>query len=164
MTEYASNGKANAALTTGIIGTALGGIASAGGLSSLLGIGPNGGNRNVSPEDKPVTRYEMSLIQQINDKNNEITLLKSNQYTTNVASGLQAQISQQATLSAVQNANMNNLAGQIQEALSISQRFVPNFKLAPGYGPAVVQPFYPPVTPVVPEVKSSSSGTDTTGN
>ena len=60
--EYTSKGVGNAALTTGIIGTALGAMASAGGLAGLLGINPQ---RPEDPGDKPVTRYEMGLIQQI---------------------------------------------------------------------------------------------------
>lgn len=63
--EYASNGKANAALTTGIIGTSLGAIASAGGIGAILGVG-----KPHSDSDRPVTRYEMELIQANNAKEN----------------------------------------------------------------------------------------------
>lgn len=45
MHDVASNAKANAGLTTGIIGTALGGLLTVGGLGGLLGMGKNGGNQ-----------------------------------------------------------------------------------------------------------------------
>lgn len=79
MPEYASNGKGNAALTTGIIGTALGGINAIGGLGALGGL--FGNNRQPAPPppgpfgpfppepgDRPVTRYEMGLWQRINEQ------------------------------------------------------------------------------------------------
>ena len=84
MPEYASNSKGNAALTTGIIGTALGGINALGGIGALSGI--FGGNRQqapvqappppfppfgpfpLEPGDRPVTRYEMGLWQRINEQ------------------------------------------------------------------------------------------------
>ena len=91
--EYASNAKANAALTTGIIGTSLGAIASAGGIANILGIKP-GASNSTSDGDRPVTRYEMGLIQMSNNKDNEITLLKSQQYTDKAMFGVQAQLGQ----------------------------------------------------------------------
>ncbi len=89
--EYASNAKANAALTTGIIGTTLGAMASAGGLGAILGIGRNPNPANMPEGDRPVTRYEMGLIQANNAKDNEITLLKSQQYTDRAMAGVQMQ-------------------------------------------------------------------------
>ena len=75
--EYASNGKANAALTTGIIGTAGVGL---GLLGNLLG-----GGWGVNPaagcsENMPVTRYELEREQQLAQKDSEIAMLKSNTY------------------------------------------------------------------------------------
>lgn len=75
--EYASNGKANAALTTGIIGTAGFGAQL---LSNLLG-----GGWGVNPaagcsENTPVTRYELDRGQQLAAKDAEIALLKANTY------------------------------------------------------------------------------------
>ena len=75
--EYASNGKANAALTTGIIGTAGFGAQL---LSNLLG-----GGWGVNPaagcsENMPVTRYELDRENQLAAKDAEIALLKANTY------------------------------------------------------------------------------------
>ena len=78
--EYASNGKANAALTTGIIGTAGVGL---GLLGNLLGGGWNGWGVNPAAgcsENMPVTRYELDREQQLAQKDSEIAMLKANTY------------------------------------------------------------------------------------
>ena len=78
--EYASNGKANAALTTGIISTAGVGL---GLLGNLLGGGWNGRGVNLAAgcsENMPVTRYELDREQQLAQKDSEIALLKANTY------------------------------------------------------------------------------------
>lgn len=157
--EYASNAKANAALTTGIIGTSLGAIASAGGIANILGIKPGVGNNSTSDGDRPVTRYEMGLIQLSNNKDNEITLLKSQQYTDKAMFGVQAQLGQQTAWNATQQANLGFLQAQVNDALSISKRFVPNANIAPGWGPVFVEPA------IAAEVaKTSSTTPSTTGN
>jgi len=150
--EYASNAKANAALTTGIIGTALGGIASAGGLAGILGVKPT--NAPASDGDRPVTRYEMGLIQLANNKDNEITLLKSQQYTDRAMVGVQAQFGQQTAWNAAQQANLGFMQRQVDDALSISRRFVPNANIAPGWGSVVVEP-----APLTATSTPASSGT-----
>ena len=78
--EYASNGKANAALTTGIIGTAGVGL---GLLGNLLGGGWNGWGVNTAAgcsENMPVTRYELDREQKLAQKDSEIAMLKANTY------------------------------------------------------------------------------------
>ena len=141
--EYASNGKANAALTTGIIGTSLGAIASAGGLANILGVKP-AGSTPANDGDRPVTRYEMSLIQTANNKDNEITLLKAQQYTDRAMVGVQAQFGQQSAWNSAQQANLGFLQRQVDDALSISRRFVPNGNITPGWGSVVVEPYVAP--------------------
>lgn len=82
--RYASNGKGNAALATGIIGTAGVGLALLGGMNGLLG-----GNRAAPncaagvpqcSENMPVTRYDLEKDQAIAAKDSEIALLKANTY------------------------------------------------------------------------------------
>lgn len=69
--EYASNGKANAALTTGIIGTAGVGLGLLGNLlgGGWCGIGANPAAAAVAAgacsENMPVTRYELDREQQL---------------------------------------------------------------------------------------------------
>ena len=126
--EYTSRGVGNAALTTGIIGTALGAMSSAGGLAGILGVGHRDSG---DPGDKPVTRYEMGLFQQINDKNDEITLLKANQYSDNKDLVLQAQINQQAVWNAAAMANMGNINQQIQQLFGITKLMIPDNLIVP---------------------------------
>ena len=128
--EYTSRAVGNAALTTGIIGTSLGALSSAGGLAGLLGLGPHNAPP-PDPGDRPVTRYEMSLYQQIGDKNDEITLLKANQFTEMKADGLQAQISQQIAWNAAATANQGFLAQQIQQLQSITKLMIPSGNIVP---------------------------------
>ena len=75
--EYASNGKANAALTTGIIGAAGFGAQL---LGNLLGCGCGVNPAAGCSENMPVTRYELDREQQLAQKDSEIALLKANTY------------------------------------------------------------------------------------
>lgn len=147
-----------------IAGTALGLLDMAGGLTGLLG------NRNSDPGDKPVTRYEMGLFQQINDKNIEISELKSNRYTDAVASGLQQQISGQLAWNATQNATLGALQGQISQLQSMTRIVVPNENVSPGWGRTAVMPvsslppyFVPYPTPPIPTTSTPEATSTTTG-
>lgn len=106
----------------GTLNTVLGAIGTAGSmgiLSGLLGNGRNGnGSRN--PDEKPVTRYEMSLIRESLAKDNEITLLKANAHTDMAMAGVQQQIAMQNTWNAVQQ---NNIA-MLQKQLGDITKFV----------------------------------------
>lgn len=152
MAEYASNAKGNAALTTGIIGTSLGALAAAGGLTGLLGVRPPMGGGD--PGDRPVTRYELGLVQ-------ENTLLKANQYSDQRANGLQAQISQQAVWNATQEGIIRCQAQQLAQLYSMTRLTIPNGNVSPGWGPAEVRPI-PPVTPAVQQ--GTTGGTEAAGN
>jgi len=123
--EYTSKGVGNAALATGIIGTSLGALTGAGGLAGILGLGPRGPMGPMDPGDKPVTRYEMGLFQEINEKNDEITLLKANQYSDNKDDGLQAQINQQAVWTAGATATMGFMGQQIKALYDITKLMIP---------------------------------------
>ena len=122
--QYATNGKANAALTTGIIGTSLGAIASMGGLAGLLGLNPQ--NQNSDPNDKPVSRYEMALIQ-------ENTLLKANQYVDN-------KMLPQVALNATQAEILRNQAEQLQRLYGMTKLVIPNDSVTPGWGAVTIKP------------------------
>ena len=75
--EYASNGKANAGLTTGIIGTSLAGLLAAGGLNSGNGIlGGLFGNRNG---------YTQTYEGKIGQLESEIAYLQAENYADKVA-------------------------------------------------------------------------------
>lgn len=143
--EFTSKAVGNAALTTGIIGTSLGALSGAGGLAGLFGIGPRP-TPPADPGDKPVTRYEMGLFKEIADKNDEIVLLKANQYSDNKDAGLQAQISQQAVWNATAGATLGCLAQQIQQLQGVTKLMIPNANIAPGWGAVTVEPTPAPAT------------------
>lgn len=133
--QYATNGKGNLGVTLGAIGTGLGALAGAGGLAGLLGVRQGGDS-----DDRPVTRYEMELIQKNNDKDNEIVLLKAQMYANERADGLQMQIGQQAVWNATQQGVIGCLQGQIAQLQSMTQLMIPNANIAPGWGPVSVYP------------------------
>lgn len=83
--EFGNDGKLNAALTTGIIGTAgwglnlLGGLLGANGWNNGVGAVPGCGNC-VPSEDHHVNRYELGLLQQIEAEKSKNALLEANIY------------------------------------------------------------------------------------
>lgn len=115
--EYTSKGVGNAALTTGIIGTALGAFTGAGGISGILG-------RSADPGDRPVTRYEMDLIR-------ENITLKSEQYTDRKAEFIEGQISQQLAYNAGANAMMATMNQQIQSLFGLTKMMIPADEVVP---------------------------------
>lgn len=156
--EYASNAKANVGVALGAVGTGLAALAGAGGLAGILGVGRNSTPVNIPEGDRPVTRYEMGLIQANNAKDNEITLLKAQQYTDRAMVGVQQQFAQQIAINAVQG---NNIATLQRQLGGITQLVVPNDSVMPGWGNVQVVP----VPPSVPPTQTASSGsTTTTGN
>lgn len=152
MAEYASNAKGNAGLTLGIIGTSLGALSGAGGLAGVLGFG----QKPVDPGDKPVTRYEMGLMNENRDLRDELVLLKANSHADNGDFALQRQIDGQGAVNAAVTATLNNQQRQIDEITSVTRRFVPNENVAPGWGRAQVQPapalppYFMPWFPLMP--------------
>jgi hypothetical protein len=75
--NYASNGKANAALTTGIIGTSGFGLSLLNGLGGLFGTAP----KSTCSEDHWVNRYEAGQAARIAELETEVKLRDSNIYT-----------------------------------------------------------------------------------
>ena len=154
--EYTSKAVGNAALTTGIIGTALGVIDGAGGITGLFG------NRRQTPPpdpgDRPVTRHEMELYQQINDRDFKIARLEGMSYTDHAAQGLQQQICQQTVWNATQTAVMQCMQGQIAQLQSMTKLVIPNSSVAPGWGGVDIYPVAPPLTVAA----ATSKQTDTT--
>ena len=157
--EYASKGVGTAGLTTGIIGTV--GTAIATGLLGGNGLGGLfGGNQN--PAANPV--YQLS------QKDNEIALLKAQQYSDNktfalaekVAS-LDARVIAMETAAPLRDKILSDSILNLQATMSrIAVPMVPNYALAPGYGPAFVGPMPPPGYTVQPIVQNGSSSTPAT--
>lgn len=152
--EYASKGVGTAGLTTGIIGTVLGSGILNGGLAGILG-----GNQNPSA----------SPVYQLSQKDNEIALLKAQQYSDNktfalaekVAS-LDARVIAMETAAPLRDKILSDSILNLQATLSrIAVPMVPNYALAPGYGPAFVGPMPPPGYAVQPIVNSGATTTPT---
>ena len=158
--EYASKGVGTAGLTTGIIGTvgtaiATGLLGGNGGLGGLFG-----GNQN--PAASPV--YQLS------QKDNEIALLKAQQYSDNKTfalaervANLETKVVSIETAAPLRDKILSDSILNLQATLSrIAVPMVPNYALAPGYGPAFVGPMPPPGVVLQPVVQNGSSSTPAT--
>ncbi len=83
--RYASNGKGNAGVALGVVGTALGGLAALGngGLWAMNGGNCNRagwGNCGECSENTPVTRFELDQQKELAAVKSENALLKANTY------------------------------------------------------------------------------------
>jgi hypothetical protein len=157
--NVASSATGNAALTTGIIGTALGVLNGSG--NGLLG-GLFGGNNNCScNENMLVNRYELAMQQQIAAKDARIGLLESNIYTdqkiADVYERLNVKIQankdaqdavnlQQAVYNGTNTAAIGCIQGQIQQLYGLTKLIVPNGSICPGWGNVTVSPATTPTT------------------
>ena len=79
--NYASNGKANAALTTGIIGTSGFGLSLLNGLGGILGNGMAPAKTACCSEDHLINRYEAAQSARIAELETEVKLRDANIYT-----------------------------------------------------------------------------------
>ena len=174
--EYASNAKGNLGVTLGAVGTGLG-ILDGG--ASLLGRMLGGNGMNAAPEDRPVTRYEVGLIQDTINQKIDNSYLRGQLDTAAKFEGVQRQLADQLAFNATVSANTNAVAQQTAELRNnfdrLTRVFVPNENIAPGWGFANVQPApplppypyfplfpsFPPVPPVAPAAQSST-GSETT--
>lgn len=143
--EFASNAKGNAALTTGIIGTALGGLTALGSGVGLWNNGYNGYNNGYGC-DHVVTREELHYAQALAAKDSEIALLKSEQNTeikiadvyerliTRINADAKAQ-SEINTMQAVHNATNNSAIGILQAQIcdldKLTKTVIPAYNICP---------------------------------
>lgn len=143
--EYASKGVANAGLTTGIIGTALGALST--------GIVPNlwNGNNNhcCNSDSMPVNRYEAMQSARIAELETEVKLRDANTYTDQKIlevyryfdgklDGVNAAICQQNVYNATNTAALNCLSGQVAQLMGLTKLVVPNGSVCPGWGDVTV--------------------------
>lgn len=143
MAEFASNGKANAALATGIIGTSGVGLSLLNGMGGILG-GLGGNNAYIN-------RYEMELQKELSAKDSRIGLLESNIYTDakiadvyerlNTKIGcLEKEQADQRVYNATLNGAVSCIQGQIAQLMSLTKLVVPNTAVCPGWGNVTVAP------------------------
>ena len=142
MAEFASNGKANAGLATGIVGTSLSGLLALG--SGLLGNGMLGWNNraNVCNEDHFVNRYELDKDQQIARLETENSLLKAEKHTDEKSLELyryvdgrfrefEQAIAQQAVYNATNTSTIACLQGQVAQLQALTKVVIPATSVCP---------------------------------
>ena len=157
--EYASRGVANAGLTTGIIGTALGVLN--GGILNGNGILGGGGCNNMCHENMPINRYEAVMMQDMAAKDGKIALLESNIYTDQKLSDVYERLNtkigaletnvnnnllQQVAYNATNTATIACLQGQVAQLYSLTKLVVPNTSVCPGWGNVTITPAATPTT------------------
>lgn len=168
--KYASKGVAGSGLGLGIAGTTLGVVNGVGTIASLLGLGKSNdtsapvvipvpvsgyGTGNCS-ENTPVTRYEMTMQQEIAAKDARIGLLESNIYTdqkivdtyttlnrqidalaAEVRANKDAQVAinmEQAVYNGTNTAALSCLQAQVAQLQGLTKLVVPNTSVCPGWG------------------------------
>lgn len=142
--EYATKGKANAALTTGIIGTVGTGLGLLGGNGGLLG-NLFGGGWNCRCNDSnsmPISRYDQSLNDRFNAVMNENALLKANiyndqkslemyQYVDGRLRAIESQICQQNVVNAQITANISCMQNAINTLSGLTKTVIPIDSICP---------------------------------
>lgn len=141
--EYASIGKGNAALTTGIIGTAGFGLNL---LGNLLGANNNCGCAANAvygcSDNQPVNRYDASQSARIAALETEVKLRDANFYTSQEMGklrdyvdrrfeGVNAQLCQQAVINAQTTANISCMQNQIAVLNGLTKTVIPIDSICP---------------------------------
>lgn len=143
--NYASKGVANAGLTTGIIGTVLGGLSTLFNGGTILGNNPVravNGAPIVCSDDEAVNRYEAKQSARIAELETEIKLRDANTYTDSKIletyqhvdgrlRSIESQISQQAVYNATCNATLSCMQGQIAQLQSLTKMIIPSGNICP---------------------------------
>lgn len=114
------------------VGASLGIAALAGEMLNIFG---NGTKQPQSDGDRPVTRYEMGLYQQIADEKAKNAALEAKSYTD-------AAVGAQAVWNATQQGIIGCLQGQIAQLQSMTKLVIPNSSVSPGWGPMDMFPAY----------------------
>lgn len=134
--EYASIGKANAGLTTGIIGTAGVGL---GLLSNLLGMN---GNACATSEDHCVNRYEAAQSARIAELQNEVKLRDANTYTLGEVGKLrdymerrfdrvEHELCEQRSYNVANTSAISCIQGQIATLMGLTKTVIPSENICP---------------------------------
>lgn len=147
--EFASNAKANAGLTTGIIGTAGFGLSL---LNNLLGVNPAmASGAYVCHENMPVNRYEAEQQAKIAKLESDLALRDATTYVLGETGKLrdyfetkfdriECQLSDQKAYNAANNAALGCINGQIAQLYSLTKLVVPNTAVCPGWGEVTITP------------------------
>ena len=133
-------GKINAALTTGIIGT--GGVA----LPILANLLGGGMNRPACSEEIPVTRYEAAMQNKIAEQESHIRLLEADKYTDNKMlelysyvdgkfNAVNERLCQQAVVNAQISANLSCMQQSIAVLNGLTKTVIPIDQVCPAPRP-----------------------------
>ena len=147
------NGKANAGLTLGIIGTALSALG--GNLGNIFG---GTGTVPVCHEDHFVNRYEAGQASRIAELETRNKLLESNIYTdTKIADvyerlnakigGVEAQLAQQAVYNATNTATIGCISNQVAQLMALTKVVIPASSICPPVMPLYNSWTAPTTTP-----------------
>ena len=161
----ASRGVANAGLTTGVIGTALGA------LNALAGLGGAAVAGTVvrDSDEHFVNRYELNLVRELQNKDAALAISESEKHTekkmVEVYNALNAQdkairaeiearyrefrdfTDQQSTYNGVNTATLGCMQNQINQLMSLTAMRIPNTSICPGWGAVDVKPVTTTTTP-----------------
>lgn len=141
--NYASKGVANAGLTTGIIGTTLGGLATLINGGTLFGNNARtAGVPAVNSDDEYVNRYEAKQSARIAELETEIKLRDANTYTDGKMlemyqyvdgrlRNVEGQIAQQAVYNATNNSIIGCIQSQIAQLQSLTKMVIPKSSICP---------------------------------
>ena len=154
---YATNAKANAALTTGIIGTAGVGVNLISNLLNALSGNNHANAVAVSSDNMCVNRYELNLARELDAEKAKTALLESNIYTDSKILDVYAKleskinanrdaIAQQAVYNATVNSTIGCIQGQIAQLYNLTKLVVPNTSICPGWGNVTITPATAPTT------------------
>lgn len=139
--EYASKSVGTAGLTTGVIGAALGGLNTIGGLANLFGSRPAAMN-GFCESDHPVSRYEAGQASRIAELETEVKLRDANTYTDNKMlemykymdgriRGVETQLCQQAVINSQVTANISCMQDQINTLMGMTKTVIPIGNVCP---------------------------------
>lgn len=150
--NYATNSKTNAALSTGIIGTALGAINS-GLLGGVFGNGncSCGTAAYACSDNMAINRYEATQQARIAELETEVKLRDANFYTLSEMgklrdyvdgrfSKVESEICEQKVYNAANTATVSCMASQIAQLQGLAKLVVPNSSICPGWGEATITP------------------------
>lgn len=145
---------------TGIVGTILGAIGTAGVVLGAMGLANRNQNNGGDSSDRPVTRYELGLVQAINAKDATIAKLESQIYTdakfeaVNTTVGA-LNMAQQRINDNVQ-AMITQLASQAQTFAGLTQVILSPRAIAPAE--AIMKALPAPATTTAATTTTASNG------
>ncbi len=147
MAEYAPKGVSYAGMVTGIVGAA-GAVGNA--VAEMMQARNRGQDRD--PGDRPVTRYEMDLHQQITARDIKLAAQEGRQYTDARIGEVKEFQAQQLAHNAASDAMTRMIQGQVMQLYGLTKLMIP--------APNIVPPF-PPSHETPPTVSSGGAAAAT---